>query len=88
MEIGARLRAAREALGLTQAEFYRRAGIAQNAYSQYESGKRLLTLNQAIKLRDAFGLSLDWLFQGDLAAMPHALAAKLAAQQEMSARRP
>lgn len=79
IEIGARLKALRLALGMSQVEFYTLAGIAQNAYSQYESGERLLTLPQAIKIREKFGVTLDWLFQGDVSGMPHALAAKILA---------
>jgi DNA-binding XRE family transcriptional regulator len=76
-EIGARLRIARKALGLNAAEFCRGAGIAQNAYSQYETGTRLLTLSAAVKLSGRYRLSLDWIYQDDPSGLPHALAEKI-----------
>lgn len=42
---GARLRAARERLGLSQRELAERLGITQQSYAQYESGARVATLD-------------------------------------------
>jgi transcriptional regulator with XRE-family HTH domain len=77
IEIGARLKATRDALGLTGTEFGNRARIAQNAYSQYETGKRMLTISAAMRLCATYGLTMDWLFRGDVSTLPHSLAAKL-----------
>jgi DNA-binding XRE family transcriptional regulator len=79
VEIGRRLKATRDALGLTGTEFARRARIAQNAYSQYETGRRLLTVTVAMRLCTVYGLSMDWLFRGDPSSLPYALAGKIMA---------
>lgn len=81
LEVGARLKRTRQALGLSAAEFRKPARIAQNAYSQYETGARPLTLGAAIRLRAAYGLTLDWLFQGDASGLPHALALRVLTEQ-------
>jgi len=64
-------------MGLNAAEFCKGAGIAQNAYSQYETGARLLTLSAAVKLSGRYRLSLDWIYQDDPSGLPHALAEKI-----------
>lgn len=79
-EIGERLRITREALGLTGTEFAKDAGVLQNGYSQYETGIRRLTLPAANRLCERHGLTMDWLFRGDVSTLPHVLASKIAAQ--------
>lgn len=75
--IGQRLRATREALGLTGTEFARGARLLQNAYSQYETGARLLTVSSAMRLCAAYGLTMDWLYRGEISTLPHSLAQKI-----------
>lgn len=77
LEIAARLKAAREAINPNQSEFAMRAGMTQNRYNQYETGERPLTLDAALKLRDTYGLTLDYLFRGDAALVPHGLIERL-----------
>lgn len=75
--IAARLRATRHALDLTQRELCRRAGIETNTYNQWEKAKGRPEIDKAFKLCDAFGLTLDWIYSGVLAGLPHDLAVKL-----------
>lgn len=63
--VGRRLRLTRDVFGLGQSDFCRRAGIPQNAYSQFETGRRMLTLDGALRLVDAYHLTLDWIYLGD-----------------------
>lgn len=72
-EVGARLKLAREALNLSGTEFAAGAGIRQNAYSQYETGARPLTLTAAINLCAKYRLSLDYLYLGDDTLIPRGL---------------
>lgn len=72
--IGERLRISREALGLTQAEFARRAKVSPTAYNQYEKGRMRPAIDQAIKLRDAHKLTLDWIYLGDNSGLRSSLA--------------
>ena len=55
------LRAWREYLGLTQAEFADKAGITQSALSQMESGESKLRRAARIKLATAMGLIAEQL---------------------------
>ena len=63
--VGARLRKAREALGLSQADVCRRAGVSANAYNQWEKGRRLINVFDAMKLADSLNISLDWICRGE-----------------------
>lgn len=76
-ETAERLRLARMAINPNQSEFARRAGMSQHRYNQYETGARPLTLDAALKLRDTYGLTLDYLFRGDTALVPHGLMERL-----------
>lgn len=68
-DVARRLLETREALELDQQHFGTRAGLSQPQYNQYENGKRLLTLPAAMKLCDAYGLTMDWLYRGDPAGL-------------------
>lgn len=68
--IAARLRATREAFGLGQNEFARRAGIASNTYNQYEQAKNIPRLDFANQLCDTYGITLDWIYRGDTSGLP------------------
>ncbi len=65
-----RLRRAREALGLTQKEFAERAGLLPHRYNPWETGERPLPLEGARLLYKRYGISLDWLYEGNPTAMP------------------
>ena len=64
--IGARLRSFRDMLGLTQHTFAKRAGLTQQALAQYESGKRKPAVDIAAALCDTYGLTLDYIYRGDV----------------------
>jgi len=75
--LGARLKSTREALGLSAAELCRQIDCKANRWSQYESGERKITLEVANSLCDQFGLSLDWIYRGNPAMLPHSLRLKM-----------
>jgi len=75
--IAARLRATRQALGLTQSELCLRAGIARNTYNQWEKAGGRPQLDEAKKLCRTFELTLDWIYFGDARKLPYELAAKI-----------
>ncbi len=54
----------------TQREFAKASGMSQPEYNHYESGKRLLSLAAANKLRRRWNVTLDWLYHGDTRGMP------------------
>lgn len=75
--VAARLKAAREALGLTMTEFARRADMGIQTYSPFENGERALSLIAAKKLRRAHGLTLEFIYFGKIDDLPHKIATKL-----------
>lgn len=68
--IGARLEALRKAFQLTQVQFAGRAGIAQSAYANYATGRNMPDVQFAERLCDEYGVTLDWIYRGDVAGMP------------------
>ena len=59
-----RLRRTREAFGMHQAQWARLTGISTAAWSNYEQGIRRISLDQAIKVCQATGVNLDWIYRG------------------------
>jgi DNA-binding XRE family transcriptional regulator len=65
--IAARLKALRIELGFkTQVAFAEKLGIDKSTYNLYEKAKRPLTFETACLIRRGWGISIDWLFFGDL----------------------
>jgi transcriptional regulator with XRE-family HTH domain len=58
---GERLRAAREARGLTQDELAVRLGFGQSQMNKYENGKSDPTPEVLVRLATALEVSVDWL---------------------------
>jgi len=69
-QIARRLIATRRALGLTQAELCRRSGVQQSTYNQFEKAINIISPKQAVRLCEALGLTLDWIYLGDPGALP------------------
>jgi DNA-binding XRE family transcriptional regulator len=74
---GRRLLRTREALELSQAEFCRQIGVERNLYNPFEKGRRRITIDVAMKIRDRYGITLDWIYAGDPHALPSHLYRKL-----------
>lgn len=72
--VGERLRLTRQALGMAQNEFAARAGIAANTYNQFESGRNRPSLDAAMKLVDAYKITLDWIYLGDPSGLRYEMA--------------
>ncbi|MEN3039748.1 MAG: helix-turn-helix domain-containing protein, partial [Candidatus Kryptonium sp.] len=62
--IGQRIKAVREALGLSQKAFGERIGRAYMSIYQYESGKRIPDETTLLLISSEFGVSLEWLKTG------------------------
>lgn len=77
-DIAMRLRAVRAILELSQKEFAEQAKVAPKSYNQWESGDFRVSIDGAKKLRERFGLSLDFIYCGSLDALPHKIAVALA----------
>jgi transcriptional regulator with XRE-family HTH domain len=77
--IAARLEATRAALGLSQAALCRRTGIAPNTYNQWKAARIRPSLDEAMKLVDGLGLTLDWIYLGAGGSLPAFVAERIGA---------
>lgn len=77
-EVGARLRQAILALGKKQVDIANILGISPGRLSNYIRGERPLDIEQAIKLAGRFGITLDFLYIGDVRGLPYELAQRIA----------
>src|SRR5580692_8145357 len=64
--IGARLKAFREGIKYSQASFAEIIGLTRDQLASVEYGRTPLKYSVAWQIRLAFGLSLDWLWGGDM----------------------
>lgn len=65
MDIGKRIKEAREFKGLKSKEFAAILKIDSSQYSKIENGKLLPTLTQVIEISKQLEMSLDWLVLGN-----------------------
>jgi transcriptional regulator with XRE-family HTH domain len=65
-EIGARLKAFREGIKYSQASFAEILGLTRDQLASVEYGRTPLKYSVAWQIRFAFGLSLDWLWGGEM----------------------
>lgn len=70
MSVGERLRITRLALKLTQKGMAHPLSVSRAAYTMYETGTRVPPWNIAIELCEKWGLTLDWIYMGDLSGLP------------------
>lgn len=62
--IGGRLRSAREAAGISQADIARKLGISRAAISQWEANDTNPDIGRFGAIADAYGVAVDWLVTG------------------------
>jgi len=72
--MAARLKLTRIGLGLSQAELCRRADLSRNTYNQWERGHGRPDVHYAIRLCETFGITLDWIFRGEIEGLSPELA--------------
>lgn len=53
--------------------FAKELGIEEDRYTAWEKGKALIPPQEVQKLRQRFGITSDWMYFGDAAALPRAL---------------
>ena len=56
-----RLKALRNEHGMSQAEFAKKIGVAQNTVSNWENGNRLIDTDTVTRIADYFSVSVDYL---------------------------
>jgi len=75
MSVGDRIKKARKAAKLTQAELAEKSGVAAISIHQYESGKRNPRTEQLHAIADALGVSMDSLVSKREVIIPNRLEA-------------
>lgn len=65
MGMNKRISALRQYLGLTQAEFGKKVGVARNTIATYESGVREPKDSVLLMMSKEFGVDVDWLKTGE-----------------------
>lgn len=84
-KVGARLAIVREVLGLSQTQMAAQCGLAVNAWNNYETGRRRISVDAAIDVARTFRLTLDYIYVGDTSNLPHGLARAIDALQSARA---
>ena len=67
----------REALGLRPVDICTASGINPSQYSNYEAGVSRPNAEDAMRYSDAFNISMDWIFKGDISKLSFDLATKI-----------
>lgn len=65
MNIGEKIRAAREISGLTQMQAAERLLVSRQTVSNWENGKSLPDICSVVRMSELYGVSLDELLKGD-----------------------
>ncbi len=70
--IARRVEITQQALEKSAADICRDTGIKPNQWSQYlnAAAKRPITRQAIFKLKDAYGITFEWLYDGDIASLP------------------
>jgi transcriptional regulator with XRE-family HTH domain len=84
-DIAYRLELTREALSLSPAEFCKNVGLRPNQWSQYvdPKGKRRITIDAMYRLKDEYGITFEWIYDGDRSRLPSDLLKKIRATEAL-----
>lgn len=64
-EMGARVRARRDALGMSREELAKKLSVTAKTIANIEYGEKGVTLKNLYKLKQVLGVSIDYLMDGD-----------------------
>lgn len=82
VEIGKRLRLIREALKMSQTALCWLAEISPQAWNNAETGDNLLTVTNAVALCRVTGVTMDWIYRGQItSALPAVMLEEILRQQ-------
>ncbi|WP_211098460.1 helix-turn-helix domain-containing protein [Azospirillum sp. B506] len=75
---GRRLRTTREALGFNSVrEFAAMTNVTEHVLSAWERGKALVRPWYVSSLKQKWGITHDWIYDGDVKGLPYSLATKI-----------
>jgi hypothetical protein len=75
--IAYRLRISRIALGYTPTTISRLINSPSSLWHNFEAGTRRISVDKALALKRATGLTLEWIYTGDITSLPREIAAKI-----------
>ena len=75
--VGRRLKFFRLALGKRQVDLAREFGWSQQKWAQWESAEESPGLFDLIELDESYGVTLDYIFRGDMSHLPEWMACKI-----------
>ena len=84
-KIGRRIRLIRETTGMTKTDFAAICGYNYTRYINWESGHRRMMPDEAEVLCNKFGVTLDFIYRGIEAQLPHSLVIALASKSRTNA---
>lgn len=82
MTTAEKIRQARKAAGLSQAQLAEKLGVTQNQISEYETGKRKPKLSTLLRIAEAMPGSFPDIVLGDDMALPNGFLEKIADKAE------
>lgn len=79
-QIAERLQSLRKVMGLTQVAMCELAGCSTQEWNNWEKARKRIGVDNAIRVSTATGVSLDWIYLGDVRGLPYELATKIQAR--------
>lgn len=76
-QVGVRLQQSLVAINKKPAEIARLYKMSQQRLSNYMTGARPLDIELAMNLSGRFGITLEWLYMGDMKSLPYDLAQRI-----------
>ena len=75
--VAKRLELFRKSLGLRQVDVAREFGWSQQKWGQWENGRRTPNIPDMIELAERYGVTLDYIYRGDMSRLPEWMAKKI-----------
>ena len=84
-DVAYRLELTREAFGISAAELCKNIGLRPNQWSQFidPEGPRRITVAAIYRLKDEYGVTFDWIYDGDRKCLPADLLEKIRAVERL-----
>lgn len=73
VRVGRRLEALRSALDMPQNDFSAVIGVDPSSYTKIKKGAKPLHSDMAYRVSLRFGVSMDYLYKGDVSSLPESL---------------
>ena len=75
--VGKRLMIFRKALGFRQVDLAREFSWSQQKWGQWENGIRKPNVSDMIELAERYGVTLDYIYRGDMSRLPEWMEKKI-----------